>query len=87
MTRRLRSRIGLAVAVVAAAATVLAMPAGAARSAGETTTAANRLDLFPTEIALPDGFLPEGIAIGVLPYAFFGSRADGDLYRAYLVRG
>ena len=88
MTRRLRSS-GAAIAVVAVLATVLAMPAGAARTAGSgsATTAANRPDLFPTTISLPNGFLPEGIAIGLLPYAFFGSRADGDIYRVNLVTG
>ncbi|MEV6348513.1 superoxide dismutase [Actinoplanes sp. NPDC051851] len=38
-------------------------------------------------ITLPSGFQPEGIAIGGGPYAYFGSRADGDLYRADLRTG
>jgi sugar lactone lactonase YvrE len=42
---------------------------------------------FPDRIELPDGFLPEGIAINVLPYAWFGSRADGDIYQANLITG
>ncbi|MFI7597501.1 superoxide dismutase [Actinoplanes sp. NPDC049681] len=41
----------------------------------------------PEVIHLPDGFQPEGIAIGGLPYAYFGSRVDGDIYRAGLVTG
>jgi sugar lactone lactonase YvrE len=41
---------------------------------------------LPTTIALPDGFPPEGIAIGG-PFAYFGSRADGSIYRANLVTG
>ena len=36
---------------------------------------------FPDTIALPDGFQPEGITIAGR-YAWFGSRADGDVYRA-----
>jgi sugar lactone lactonase YvrE len=44
-------------------------------------------ELFPTTIQLPNGFRPEGIAIGTLPFAFFGSLADGDIYRANLVTG
>ena len=44
-------------------------------------------DLFPTIIQLPDNWLPEGIAIGVLPFAYFGSRADGSIYRANLITG
>jgi sugar lactone lactonase YvrE len=44
---------------------------------------------FPDRIDLPDGFLPEGISIGRDgdPVAYFGSRADGDLYRADLGTG
>jgi sugar lactone lactonase YvrE len=38
-------------------------------------------------IELPNGFLPEGITIGPGPYAYFGSRADGDIYRANLKTG
>jgi hypothetical protein len=40
-----------------------------------------------TAFALPDGFQPEGIAIGERPYAYFGSRADGDILRVSLVTG
>jgi len=49
-----------------------------------TPVAAHHL---PTSFALPDGFQPEGIAIGPGPVAYFGSRADGSLYRASLVTG
>jgi len=42
---------------------------------------------FPDVIALPTGFQPEGIAIGKAPYAYLGSLADGDIYRASLVTG
>ena len=89
MTRRLRSTIGRAVAVGAVSAILVAVPATAAPTAGTSTTAstAGSLDLFPTQIALPDGFQPEGIAIGLLPFAFFGSRVDGDIYRANLITG
>lgn len=41
---------------------------------------------FPDSIALPDGFQPEGITIQGR-YAWFGSRADGDVYRADLRTG
>ncbi|MGO4612551.1 SMP-30/gluconolactonase/LRE family protein [Nocardia sp. 2YAB30] len=40
-----------------------------------------------TTIDLPAGFQPEGIAIGSQPVAYFGSRADGSIYRADLVTG
>lgn len=42
---------------------------------------------FPTSFPLPNGFLPEGIAIGPGAHAFFGSRADGDVYRVDLRTG
>jgi sugar lactone lactonase YvrE len=42
---------------------------------------------LPDRIELPDGFLPEGIAIGPGPTAWFGSRADGDIYEVDLVTG
>ena len=42
---------------------------------------------FPSSFPLPDGFQPEGIAIGPGPVAFFGSRRDGSIYRASLVTG
>ncbi|MGH3761797.1 SMP-30/gluconolactonase/LRE family protein [Actinophytocola sp.] len=42
---------------------------------------------FPTTIALPNGFQPEGIAIGPGPVAYLGSLADGSIYRASLITG
>ena len=42
---------------------------------------------FPTTVPLPDGFAPEGIAIGAAPFAYFGSLIDGSIYRANLVTG
>ncbi|MET8147980.1 superoxide dismutase [Actinoplanes sp. NPDC049668] len=72
MSRRILALVTAAALVVVAGAT----PAGAAhRSPG------------PATIALPDGFQPEGIAIGRAPYAYFGSRVDGDIYRASLRTG
>jgi sugar lactone lactonase YvrE len=42
---------------------------------------------FPTTLALPDGWQPEGIAIGPGPYGYFGSRATGSLFRIDLATG
>ncbi|NUT91894.1 MAG: superoxide dismutase [Saccharothrix sp.] len=42
---------------------------------------------FPTRFPLPDGFMPEGIAIGAWPTAYFGSRADGSIYAVDLATG
>jgi sugar lactone lactonase YvrE len=51
-----------------------------------TPASAHTAKTFPTRIELPNAFLPEGIAIrnGI---AYFGSRADGDIYAADLRTG
>lgn len=68
----------LAVAATAALAVVAgAAPAGATSSHGR----------LQTSFDLPAGFQPEGIAIGKAPYAYLGSRVDGDIYRADLRTG
>lgn len=69
-------------AAVIGLAAALSVPTVAASA---TSTA--RSTVFPTVIALPDGFQPEGIAIGALPYAYVGSLTDGSIYRANLVTG
>lgn len=43
--------------------------------------------LFPAHIDLPDGFQPEGIAIGPGATAWLGSLADGDIYQVSLRTG
>jgi sugar lactone lactonase YvrE len=50
-------------------------------------TAAPGTPVYPATLALPDGFGPEGIAIGPAPVAYFGSRTGGDLYRVDLRTG
>jgi len=67
---------GALAAVVLGVSLVITAPATAAQA-----------HPFPTEFPLPDGFLPEGIAIGSAPTAYFGSRADGDLFRVDLRTG
>ncbi|MEV8504768.1 superoxide dismutase [Actinoplanes sp. NPDC051475] len=42
---------------------------------------------WPTTLQLPDGFHPQSIAIGALPYAYFGSLLGGALYRVCLATG
>jgi sugar lactone lactonase YvrE len=42
---------------------------------------------FPTSFPLPDGWRPEGIAIGPGPVTYLGSLADGSIYRADLRTG
>ncbi|HEX7255543.1 MAG TPA: hypothetical protein VF236_06405 [Gaiellaceae bacterium] len=59
---------------VAVAATVLAAPLGAASR-------------FPERIPLPDGFQPEGIAIGKRATFYVGSIPTGAIYRGSLRTG
>ncbi|MEV0093015.1 superoxide dismutase [Streptomyces sp. NPDC050738] len=42
---------------------------------------------WPSGFPLPDGFQPEGIAIGTRPYAYVGSIAHGSVHRASLATG
>jgi len=67
---------GVLAAVALGLSLVSAVPATAAKAPA-----------FPTEFPLPNGFLPEGIAIGDAPIAYFGSRADGSLFRVDLRTG
>ncbi|MGS2804929.1 SMP-30/gluconolactonase/LRE family protein [Nocardia sp. MW-W600-9] len=73
----MKRMLATAAAVTGLAATVL-VPAE--RAAADSP-------LFPTTIALPAGFQAEGVAIGSLPIAYFGSMVDGSIYRADLVTG
>ncbi|WP_433519114.1 superoxide dismutase [Nonomuraea sp. CA-143628] len=65
------------------AALMLAITMGGSAGAA----ADRRAGTSPTSISLPDGFQPEGIAIGPGPFAFIGSMADGSIYRADLRTG
>ncbi|KUM71496.1 SMP-30/gluconolactonase/LRE family protein [Streptomyces griseorubiginosus] len=60
---------------------------GAAQASGTARAAGTRHAPWPARFLLPDGFQPEGITIGSRPYAYFGSLADGDVYRASLATG
>ncbi|MFD7294964.1 SMP-30/gluconolactonase/LRE family protein [Streptomyces sp. NPDC059897] len=64
--------------LTAAAAAVIAtaMQAGSAEAAS-----------WPVEFPLPNGFQPEGIAVGRAPYAYMGSRVDGRILRVDLRTG
>lgn len=68
-------------------AALLAVPAASAATTDRSPDAHHERVLLPDRIELPDGFLPEGIATGLGPFAWFGSRADGDIYRANLLTG
>lgn len=77
-----RRQVLTGLAATAAATALAGAERASAASPGRTSH-----DRFPTTIALPDNWLPEGIAIGDRPFAYFGSRADGSIYRANLANG
>jgi sugar lactone lactonase YvrE len=67
------------------AITVAAVVVGTA--AVSTAPAAPDTTTFPEVIALPDGWLPEGIAVGRGSTFYSGSRANGAIYRGDLRTG
>ena len=50
-------------------------------------SAGGRSDRFPSEIDLPAGYFPEGIAVGRGSTFYVGSLADGSIYRGDLRTG
>lgn len=78
----LRRRLVACAAVLGLAAASVSLPASAHQPGPESGPT-----VLPTTIHLPDGFRPEGIAIGAQPFAYFGSLADGSIYRANLITG
>jgi len=74
--RRVTVVLTLAATIMAA---LMATPASASSSGAPRP--------LPATLVLPDGFQPEGIAIGPGPFAYFGSRADGRIYRINLISG
>ncbi|MEU6353032.1 superoxide dismutase [Streptomyces sp. NPDC047072] len=67
--------------------TTTAALSGAALLGSTAQAAETRQAAWPTQFPLPDGFQPEGITIGARPFAYFGSLADGSVYRASLATG
>ncbi|MEV0627341.1 hypothetical protein [Nonomuraea wenchangensis] len=72
---------------LAAALLLGAQPAAQAAAHQPAHQPARRPAHKPAAFPLPDGFQPEGIAIGPGPHAYFGSRATGDVYQADLRTG
>ncbi|WP_425246921.1 superoxide dismutase [Streptomyces sp. NEAU-NA10] len=81
-TERSLSRRTLLTTAAAVSGAALIGASGTTAHAAETRGAA-----WPTGFPLPNGFQPEGIAIGTRPFAYFGSLANGDVYRASLATG
>ncbi|MEU0964532.1 hypothetical protein ABZ357_03480 [Streptomyces sp. NPDC005917] len=63
------------------------LTAGAATLAALTIGTRADATARPTSLTLPNGWQPEGIAVGAAPYAYLGSLADGSIYRADLRTG
>ncbi|MGX1268946.1 superoxide dismutase [Streptomyces phaeoluteigriseus] len=64
-----------------------ALSGAALTGTGGARAAEARGTAWPDRFPLPDGFRPEGVAIGGRPFAYFGSLADGDVHRANLATG
>lgn len=79
-TRPARRRTALAAALTAT------LGAGVLTAGLLSPASAGPQENFPETFALPDGFQPEGITISGR-FAWFGSRLDGDVYRADLRTG
>lgn len=78
------SRIAARAFVATALAGLLAVSAASAAQALGSPHGGGAVE---DVIELPNGFLPEGIAIDAQGTAYFGSRADGDIYAADLRTG
>ncbi|MDF3293371.1 twin-arginine translocation signal domain-containing protein [Streptomyces silvisoli] len=76
-----RGFLGLGAAVGGAAVVGAAAPP---TWAGERS---RQEQLWPTTLNLPDGLHPDALAIGRLPFAYFGSLLTAAVYRADLVTG
>lgn len=79
----IRTRLRLAAVALlsgAALATALVAPAQAHPGPGRHPAPLDRIEL-------PTGFQPEGITVGRGPWAYLGSRANGDIYAANLRTG
>jgi sugar lactone lactonase YvrE len=83
MLRRLRIPLACATAF----GLILGLAPGASAAPSPATATSRPANVLPTTLNLPNGFPPEGIAIGAPPFAFFGSRANGDLFRVNLITG
>jgi sugar lactone lactonase YvrE len=81
----------VAVLVAGFLAILVGAPAAAAEAGSRTDAASASTSVstpaYPAAFSLPDGFQPEGIAIGPGQAAYFGSRGTGAIYRADLRTG
>lgn len=72
---------------LAAALLVVGLVSPAISPAAPAAAAEARRPALPERIELPDNFQPEGITTRGGPWAYLGSRRDGDIYAANLRTG
>ena len=87
MTSTRRPRGARRTTLAAALSALLTTGLAASLAPAPGATAGPPDDRFPPRIELPDGFQPEGITVGRGATAWFGSRADGDIYEVDLRTG
>jgi sugar lactone lactonase YvrE len=87
MTMRSRFRLPAAAKLAAVALTSAALTVTLAGPVAAHPRSADGNAALPSRIALPNGFLPEGITVGRGGVAYLGSRADGDIYAVDLNNG
>jgi sugar lactone lactonase YvrE len=82
-----RSEVTMSRLLASGAVAVLSLALASATPPAANSVGAPPDGTFPARLELPDGFQPEGIAIGAGPTAWLGSRADGDIYELSLRTG
>jgi hypothetical protein len=87
MRHRLEVTSGGAIVKGEAMRLIRSMVVGFMLVAATAVPALAQQDTFPEVIELPDGFFPEGIAVGYGNTAYTGSLVDGAIWRADLRRG
>ena len=87
MTMRSRFRLPAAAKLAAVALTSAALTVTLAGPVAAHPRHDGGRAALPSRIALPNGFLPEGITVGRGGVAYLGSRADGDIYAVDLTNG
>jgi hypothetical protein len=85
--RRRCAGAALSLALLTGTAAFVAPAASAAPSGSACSGTATHRSAFPTEVALPVGFRPEGITSGPGTTFYVGSLADGRIYRGDLRTG
>ena len=87
MPNRIISHIFILILLVSLLIPLGAASAAANSQAGNPAVRVSNSSTFPEVIPLPNGFQPEGIALGKRSTFYTGSLADGAIYRGDLLSG